>query len=109
MDKRRYPRIPINGLTADISDGKGFYSGRVSDISIHGLSLDEIHQKLDGNADILSVIVDGRGGRFRLLIKQKWEIGDGLMKTIGGQIENDPWDWAEFIQRLEPDQDKAWG
>lgn len=109
MDKRRHPRISIRGLTADISDGKGFFTGKVNDISTHGLSLDEIHQKLDGNADILSVIVDCRSGRFRLLVKQKWETGNGLVKSIGGQIENNPWNWAEFVERLEPDQDQAWG
>jgi hypothetical protein len=109
MDKRRHPRVPIRGLTADISDGKGFFTGTVTDISRNGMSLNDIHKKLDGSADILSVIVDGQGGHFRLLVKQKWETDAGVLKIIGGQIENSPWNWAEFVKRLEPDRDDIWG
>lgn len=109
MDKRRHPRVSIRGFTADISDGKGFFTGTVTDISRNGMSLNDIHKKLDRNADILSVIVDGQGGHFRLLIKQKWETDTGVLKIIGGQIENSPWNWAEFVKQLEPDRDNIWG
>jgi len=109
MDKRKYPRVPIRGLNADISDGKGFFTGTVMDISRVGMSLDQIPKTLDGNADILSVIIDGQGNHFKLLVKQKWEIESGKTKIIGGQIENSPWDWTEFIMGIEPDQDDIWG
>lgn len=109
MDKRRHPRIPIRGLSADISDGKGFFTGTVMDISRFGMSFNHIPKTLDGDADILSVIIDGQGTHFKLLIKQKWESDTGNSKTIGGQIENSPWDWAEFIMQLEPDKDDIWG
>ncbi len=110
MNKRRHPRIPIRGLNADISDGKGFFTGRVTDISRFGMSLGEIPKKLDANADILSVIIDGKGAHFKLLMKQKWESHTtDTSKIIGGQIENSPWDWAEFVMQLEPEQDDIWG
>lgn len=108
MEKRRYPRIPTRGLQADISDGKGFYSGTVTDISRVGVSLGEISQALDPDADILSVIVDGDGAHFKLLIKQKWETSAGKFKVIGGQIEHSPWDWTEYVKQLEPDGDDLW-
>jgi hypothetical protein len=109
MNKRRHPRIPIRGLTADISDGKGFFTGSVTDISRFGMSLNHIPSDLDPDADILSVIIDGQGAHFKLLVKQKWESGNGKSKIIGGQIENSPWDWTEFVMQLEPDQDDIWG
>lgn len=109
MDKRRHPRIPIRGLSADISDGKGFYTGRVTDISRFGMSLNHISKELDGKADILSVIIDGQGAHFKLLIKQKWENVTGESKIIGGQIENSPWDWTDFVMQMEPEQDDIWG
>lgn len=109
MDKRRHPRIPIRGLNADISDGKGFFTGIVTDISRYGMSLDRIAKNLDPDADILSVIVDGQGSHFKLLIKQKWETDAGVVKVIGGQIENSPWDWTEFVMQMEPEQDDIWG
>jgi hypothetical protein len=109
MDKRRHPRIPVRGLRADISDGKGFFTGTVMDISHAGMSLTHIPKHLDANADILSVIVDGQGSHFKLLVKQKWENEGGNSKIIGTQIENSPWDWTEFIAQLEPEQDDIWG
>lgn len=109
MDKRRHPRIPIRGLSADVSDGKGFFTGTVMDISRFGMSLNHIPKTLDPSADILSVIIDGQGNHFKLLVKQKWEEDTGKTKTIGGQIENSPWDWTEFIMQLEPDKDDIWG
>jgi hypothetical protein len=109
MDKRRHPRIPIRGLTADISDGKGFFTGSVTDISRFGMSLNHIASGLDPDADILSVIIDGQGAHFKLLMKQKWENENGHSKIIGGQIENSPWDWTEFVMQLEPEQDDIWG
>lgn len=109
MDKRRHPRIPIRGLRADISDGKDFYTGTVMDISRFGMSLNRIPKNLDASADILSIIIDGQGTHFKLLVKQKWENDNETSKTIGGQIENSPWDWTEFIMQLEPEQDDIWG
>ncbi len=109
MDKRRHPRIPIRGLSADISDGKGFFTGSVTDISRFGMSLNHIPSGLDPDADILSVIIDGQGAHFKLLVKQKWESENGSSKIIGGQIENSPWDWTEFVMQLEPEQDDIWG
>ncbi|MFV0436219.1 MAG: hypothetical protein ACK5PS_02335 [Desulfopila sp.] len=109
MDKRQYPRIPIQGLSADISDGKGFFTGKVMDISRDGMSLDQISTTLDGDADILSIIIVGHGTQFKLLVKQKWEIKTPNTKIIGGQIENNPKGWSEFIMQMEPDRDDIWG
>lgn len=108
MNQRRHPRIPINGLQADISDGKGFFTGTVTDISRFGMSLNDIPLKMDPDADILSVIIEGQGTHFKLLIRQKWESASGLYKVIGGQIENSPWDWTEFVMQHEPDADDIW-
>lgn len=108
MDKRRYQRIPIRGLSADISDGKGFFSGTVTDISQMGMSLNHISRHLDSNAQILSVIIEGQGAHFKLLVRQKWESVNGEFKVIGGQIENSPWDWTDFVAQHEPEQDDVW-
>ncbi|WP_136799892.1 MULTISPECIES: hypothetical protein [Desulfosediminicola] len=105
MDKRRYQRISVQGLSADISDGKGFFSGTVSDISQLGISLNHISRHLDRDAHILSVIVEGKGAHFKLLVTQKWESTNGEFKIIGTQIETSPWDWTDFVSQLEPEED----
>ena len=101
MDKRRHPRIVIENIEADISDGKGFFNGMVVDISRFGISISDIPQRLDNSADIYSVILDGPGIHFKLLVRPIWEKHNGTSKTIGAQIENSPWTWAEFVMNHE--------
>ncbi len=109
MENRKHPRMTITNIEADISDGSGFFSGVVQDISRFGLSIKDIHNRLDKNADIYSVILDGPGTHFKLLVRPIWETDDGLNKTIGAQIENSPWTWTEFVMRQETQiEDFAW-
>ena len=102
MNKRKHPRITISHIEADISDGRGFYTGTVQDISRFGLSITNIPKRLDKDADIYSVILDGPGTHFKLLARPVWEQEDGLNKRIGAQIENSPWTWTEYVMRHEP-------
>lgn len=109
MNRRRHPRMPIAGMMADISDGRGFFTGTVHDISRFGLGLDDISAKMDSHAKHLTIIVDGQGGHFKLRIAPKWETVAGHQKIIGSQIEQSPFAWTEFVQRFEPDNDDIWG
>lgn len=102
MNQRKHPRISIPHIEADISDGRGFYTGTVSDISRFGLSISNIPKRLDKSADMYSVVLDGPGTHFKLLARPIWETEDGTSKTIGAQIENSPWTWTEFVMRHEP-------
>lgn len=103
MDKREHPRMVMKGMAADISDGKGFFSGMVHDISRFGLSLYEVPRKIDAQSGFLTVIVVGQGDRFRLQVKPCWEKMIGLEKIIGGRIEDTSIAWADFVMRLEPE------
>lgn len=93
--------MTISNIEADISDGRGFFSGVVLDISRFGISITDIPSRLDNSADIYSVILDGPGIHFKLLARPIWEHENGDSKTIGAQIENSPWTWAEFVMRQE--------
>ncbi len=101
MENRKYPRLGITNIEADISDGSGFFTGLVLDISRFGLAITDIPSRLDKSADIYSVILDGPGTHFKLLVRPIWETDDGVNKTIGAQIENSPWNWTEFVMRQE--------
>ncbi len=102
MNQRKHPRISIPHIEADISDGRGFYTGTVSDISRFGLSISNIPKRLDKSAEMYSVILEGPGTHFKLLARPVWATEDGTSKTIGAQIENSPWTWTEFVMRHEP-------
>ncbi len=105
-ENRKHPRMTIPHIEADISDGKGFFTGTVQDISRFGLSISDIPKRLDRTADIYSVILDGPGTHFKLLARPIWEEDDGLSKTIGAVIENSPWTWTEYVMRQEPEQEE---
>jgi hypothetical protein len=108
MDKREHPRVVIKEMAADISDGKGFFSGMVHDISRFGLSLYDVPRKIDAQSGFLTVIVAGQRDHFRLQIKPCWEKTAGLEKIIGGRIEEGSFAWSEFVMRLEPGNDNIW-
>ena len=101
MQKRDYPRLEIPHIQADVSDGKGFFTGSVKNLSRFGLAITEIPVDLDNASDIYSVILDGPGTHFKLLVRPVWETNDGVSKTIGTKIENCPWTWTEFVMQQE--------
>lgn len=109
MNRRRHPRMGITGMVADISDGRGFFTGTVHDISRFGLALDDLPEKIDSRARRLTVIVDGQGGHFKLKIKPRWETAAGRRKFIGGQIEQSSIAWTDFVMDFEPNNDDIWG
>ena len=96
-------------MVADISDGRGFFTGRVHDISRFGLALDDIPAKIDSQAHHLTVIVDGQGCHFKMKISPRWETVAGRQKFIGGRIEQSSIAWTDFVMHFEPENDDFWG
>ena len=95
--------MPLADMVADISDGRGFFTETVRDISRFGMALDQISAKMNSHVKQLIIIVDGQGGHFRLKITPKWETVAGHQKMVGGQIEPSPFAWTEFVMGFEPD------
>lgn len=109
MNRRRHPRIGITGMVADISDGRGFFTGTVHDISRFGLAVDDLPEKINSHAHRLTVIVDGQGGHFKFKIRPRWETVAGHQKFIGGQIEQSSIAWTDFVMNFEPENGDIWG
>ncbi len=63
MEKRRDQRIEVNNFNVDISDGLGFFSGTMSDISRFGMKVDHVAKRLDDNAKQLSIVMSGNSPR----------------------------------------------
>lgn len=99
----------MRDMVADISDGRGFFTGTVHDISRYGLALHDIPAKMNTGAEHLTVIVDGQGGHFKLQVTPKWETVEGRQKLVGGRIERCTSDWTSFVMRFEPLPDDVWG
>lgn len=107
-ENRKHPRIAITKLTADISDGKGFYTGSVENISRFGMSITDLPVKIDCHTDILTAIVNGDGDNFKMFLKPKWQLVNGLSKCVGVQIESCSWGWTDFVMKHEAVDEDIW-
>lgn len=109
-NKRKYSRVGVPGMEADISDDIGFCSARVMDISRFGLRLDELSRKIRAKDDKFYLVVsDHAGRRFKILAQCRWEERGRFSKTIGAEITDAPWEWTEFVSAMEPEKSDGWG
>lgn len=107
MELRKYPRVDVDSLMADISDGKGFFIGTIDNISRFGLSVSDLPSQLDGDAEILTAIVNGQGENFKMFLKPRWEVVDGERKSVGLEIESCSWGWTDFVMNLETEANEV--
>lgn len=101
MELRKYPRIDVDSLMADISDGKGFFIGTIDNISRFGLSVSDLPSQLNADAEILTAIINGHGENFKMFLKPRWEVIDGERKSVGLEIESCSWGWTDFVMNME--------
>jgi len=102
MENRRHQRMAIKNLWADVSDGKGFFSGVVTDLSRFGLRMTDLPGKLDNNSQRFSIVLSGHGKNFKILAKPRWSHKETTQKSVGVEIVNAPWGWTEFVMNFEP-------
>lgn len=107
MNKRRYKRMEVPGLLVDVSDGIGFFSGTVIDISRFGLLLDDISSRFNDKASNVSIVVSAKGRSFKMMATSKWVDEENHKKRVGIKILNAPWDWTEFVMESEPSEGEA--
>lgn len=101
--------MAVDNLTADVSDGRGFFSGHIGDLSRFGFSMKDLPNKLDQKAKRLSIIVSGHGKNFKLLARPRWSDENGYRKDLGVELINAPYGWTEFVMDFEPKSDDVWG
>ncbi len=102
MEKRKFQRVTVGGLQADISDGMGFFSGEIGDISRDGILVKDLPKRLNEQVVKMTIVVSGNGCSFKMLIRPRWAELDGLRKSVGFKIINTPWGWSEFAKGCEP-------
>ena len=100
----------MKSLSVDVSDGIGFFSGTVSDISRFGLCMDDLSRKLNENVRKMTIVVAGQGKRFKMSARPRWSTTEGHKRVLGAEILNPPWGWTEFVMAFEPvAHDEVWG
>ncbi|MBM9538038.1 hypothetical protein [Desulfobulbus alkaliphilus] len=101
MEKRKYPRIFIQGMQYDVSDGIGCCSGAVRDVSQAGLCLTRIPKRLGTRTTTYTVVASQGEKYFKFKVKPRWEKIGRLSKNIGVEIDEVPRQWTEYILSLE--------
>ena len=102
--------MKVNNLVADLSDGFGFFSGTVSDISRYGMHLDDVPKKINSQTKKLTLIVSANGKNFKILAIPKWVSENNQSKSMGIEILNAPSGWTDFVKKHEPKEvyDDVW-
>jgi hypothetical protein len=108
MDKRRYPRIPVSNVTADVSDGSGFFFGQVVNISEIGVLLEDVPKKINSHAKSFSLIIFAKGKNFKVLAQSQWVQESDNTKNLGLNIFETNLDWINFINKLQPQKVDVW-
>jgi hypothetical protein len=110
MEKRKHPRIAMDNISVDVTDGVGAFRGLVSDISRFGVCLTDLPKKLNGRVNKMIVVVSAKSQHFKMSIKPRWYTDGGVTKSVGAEILNAPWGWTEFVMDFEPViQKDVWG
>jgi len=102
MKTRKYPRIPMKNISVDVYDGVGFFSGIISNFSRLGFCMTDLSKKINADFKIMTVVVTCHGKRFKMKATPKWSNKDNLIKSIGAEILDVPFDWTEFVMNFEP-------
>ena len=101
MEKRKHPRIKINNLSIDISDGSEAFTGSVADISLSGMRINDVPKRLNLESRQLSVVFSENRKIFRMHIKPRWHSNKEDQISMGVRIVNTPWNWTDFIIKHE--------
>lgn len=102
MEKRRYDRVKVGNCLADLSDGKGFFSGVIGDVSRQGLLLQEIPKRFDSGTRKLIVVFAVERRNFKIVGAPRWVEDEGMARKMGVEILKAPTGWAEFVAQQEP-------
>ncbi len=105
MSKRRYQRVEVQNLVANLSDGVDSFSGTVSNISRLGMLLNDIPQKPKSQENKLSISVSTKGKVFKMQVEPKWVNLSKSEKKMGLAILDPPMDWTVYAMICEPDED----
>lgn len=103
--------MEMKDVAVDISDGIGFFPGIVCDVSRFGLGIKDLPKKIDVNAQKMTIVVTSKKEHFKMRVRPRWSLQDGMRKKLGIEISNAPWGWTEFVMEFEPvtNDDDVWG
>lgn len=112
-DKRKYERLELRGLIADIADGNRVFDGYIEDVSSGGFKITQLPQKFDVQPKQYITVISGYKKNFKIIIQPCWhkKTHSGYYQEVGFKIVQPPWAWTEFVQDMLPEEEleDVWG
>jgi hypothetical protein len=102
MNKRRYQRVEVKKLVANLSDGVNSFSGTVSNISRLGVLFNDFRQRPNTLKNRLLITISAKSKDFKLQVEPKWVSRKKSENKMGLAIINPPFDWTVFAMIYEP-------
>jgi hypothetical protein len=97
MERRKHHRIKTHDLSIVVSDGLGLSDGVVSDISLSGIQVIDLPERINLTTWQLSVILTENRKLFRMNVSPIWFYTIDGKISLGVRIRNTPLGWADFI------------
>ncbi len=112
-NKRKFERVELRGLIADIADGSFVFDGLIEDVSTTGFKISQLPKQFELKLKNYVTVISGYKKNFKIVIQPRWtrRTNNGYYQEVGFQIINPPWAWTEFIQEMLPeiDTEDVWG
>lgn len=108
IEKRRQPRMQLNGYTADIIQDGFVYTATVQDASLKGIQLYDLPIRFTVcKGEQFTIIVSNLfdSVHYKLTAHSKWRKKDGRSVVIGFHVINAPAAWKQLISMRIPEND----
>ncbi|MCI5211994.1 MAG: PilZ domain-containing protein [Candidatus Electrothrix sp. ATG2] len=107
IEKRRQPRVRLDGYTAHIASDGFVFDATVQDVSLKGGQLQGLPARfLAVKGERFNVVIsDCQDVRhYKLTVQSQWRKKDGRLVAVGFHIANAPVSWKQLIHQEVPMQ-----
>jgi len=88
-------------MLIDVSDGIGFCTGTVQDVSRVGLCLTDLAKRFGQDMDTYTAVASSGSEYFKFRVRPRWEQAGSVSKRMGVEITEPSGPWMDFVSRLE--------
>lgn len=102
LEQRKEPRIFIDSLEVNITDGRILSTAWMTNISKRGVCLEQVPTSLYLKQDCLTIYSNKHKTLPTIHIHPKWQTKDLRDKTIGGVLMATSKEWVSFLEEYSP-------
>jgi hypothetical protein len=98
-NKRRHPRVEVQGFVGDIADGNLVLAGTVEDVSSGGFKMSNLPKSFTAANQSYTTVISGNGKHYKVIVVPCWtrETDSNRSVEVGFKIIQASWEWIELI------------